>query len=144
MRILSIVIGLFIGLSSFAQPQLRSTKLNEIKQSLNSSISDKDRVLTLAAIVNEYSFTNFDSAYVYGNKALELARRIKYPSGEIKSMCVLGIALTRNGDMPKAIELELKALQLAQDLKLAVDEGFAYYSLCKSYFFLKDYETCIS
>ena len=99
---------------------------------------EQDRVLALTALCNEYSTVSFDSANKYGQRALELAKQTGFISGEIKSLCFLGIANTRHGEMAKALQLQFRGLQIARDNKMENDEALCLFGIGHSYFFLRD------
>jgi tetratricopeptide (TPR) repeat protein len=82
---------------------------------LSLSKEDTSRVLTMADLGYFYRYTNIDSAMFYGNKALALAQQIKFLRGEADALNKLGLTLREKGDLPKSLELQFKALKIAQD-----------------------------
>ena len=79
------------------------------------SKEDKSRVLIMARLCDVYSNHNIDSAIMYGTRALALAKRIGYLIGEVKCLVSLGNAFETKGDLPKALNEDYQALQLADE-----------------------------
>ncbi len=138
MKIRLIIISLFLSCTVFSQTQYNRTLIDSLKNVLLTTGKEQDRVLALAALCNEYSTVSFDSANKYGQQALQLARQTDFISGEIKSLCFLGIANTRHGEMAKALQLQFRGLQIARDNKMGNDEALCLFGIGHSYFFLRD------
>ncbi len=138
MKIRLIIISLFLSCTVFSQTQYNRTLIDSLKNVLLTTGKEQDRVLALTALCNEYSTVSFDSANKYGQRALELAKQTGFISGEIKSLCFLGIANTRHGEMAKALQLQFSGLQIARDSKMENDEALCLFGIGHSYFFLRD------
>jgi len=86
-----------------------------LKRELNRVISDTTRALIMAELSNEYR--NFsDSSLIFGQKALELSKKIKYPKGEAYALYALGNLYRLEGDFPKAMNTLLSGLHIAESL----------------------------
>ncbi len=86
-----------------------------LKRELNRGISDTARALIMAELSNEYR--NFsDSALIFGQKALELSKKIKFPKGEAYALYALGNFYRLEGDFPKAMNTLLAGLHIAEVL----------------------------
>ncbi len=138
MKIRLIIISLFLSCTVFSQTQYNRTLIDSLKNVLLTTGKGQDRVLALTALCNEYSTVSFDSANKYGQQALQLARQTDFIPGEIKSLCFLGIANTRHGEMAKALQLQFRGLQIARDNKMGNDEALCLFGIGHSYFFLRD------
>ena len=55
-----------------------------------------------------------DSARLYAEKGLTLARKIKYDKGEANCIRKLGVIMGETGNYPKSLELLLKALKICE------------------------------
>ncbi len=75
---------------------------------------DTSRVLALAHLSWTYAFIDFDSSAIYSQQALKLAQHVKFHKGEVRSLYGLGNAFQTKGEMPKALDLFFKALQMAE------------------------------
>ncbi len=58
-------------------------------------------------------------------RALTLARQINYPKGEAEALLLLGFTNEAIGNYPKALELNLKSLQIAENNDLKLIKGKA-------------------
>jgi two-component system, NtrC family, sensor kinase len=106
--------------------------------------NEHSQVMSMVRKCALYSKINFDSAKYFGSVAQKLSKQIDFLEGEINALCFLGVAYTRGGDFPKALQLEFDGLQLARDNKLKHAEALCLYSIAKSYNFLNDFPTAIS
>ncbi|HYM93518.1 MAG TPA: ATP-binding protein, partial [Chitinophagaceae bacterium] len=138
MKFKLIILNLFYSCAVLAQGENNNTIIDNLKNVLDTTKQDHERVLAMAALCNEYSTISFDSANKYGQRALKLAKQTNFISGEIKSLCFLGIASTRQGEMAKALQLQFRGLQIAQDNKLETDEAICLFGIGHSYYFLRD------
>ena len=144
MKLKLIIISFFLSCTVFSQTQYNSAIIDSLKNVLLTTGKEQERVLALTALCNEYSTVSFDSANKYGQQALELAKQTRFISGEIKSLCFLGIANTRHGEMAKALQLQYSGLQIAQDNKMENDEALCLFGIGHSYFFLRDNQKAIN
>jgi len=144
MKIRLIIFSLFLSCTVFSQTQYNRTVIDSLKNVLHTTGKEQDRVLALTALCNEYSTVSFDSANKYGQQALELAKQTDFISGEIKSLCFLGIANTRHGEMAKALQLQFSGLQIARESKMENDEALCLFGIGHSYYFLGDYPKAIN
>jgi signal transduction histidine kinase len=136
MKSILIVILFLMNALGFTQNNLNY--LDSIKLSLYLS-PDYKKVESMILLSGSYSTISYDSASMYGNKALNLAEQINYHKGRVAALCILGVANTRGGNLSKALEFEFKGLQIAKEHKLSDSEAMCYYSIGKSYYFLKDF-----
>jgi two-component system NtrC family sensor kinase len=110
---------LFALISSFGFAQDRK-QIDRLKLKLTVSKQDTNQVKILNVLCNGYRSLKPDSGFFYGQRALTLARQINYPRGEANALYLLGFTNEVIGNYPKALELHLKSLQIAEnnDLKL--------------------------
>ncbi len=129
---------LLLQVFSFAQSQLRFVNADSVKLELNSQ-PDTTRVLSYATLCFHYAFFQVDSALAYGQKAIHLANLIQFKKGEGAAMSSYGWALWASGIYDKAIESELKALNLYKDLKYYIGVSDTYDVLAVIYREVGDY-----
>ena len=72
-------------------------------------------MLILAELAETYRYRVPDSALLYGQRSLSLARQIKFFKGEVNALLSISVVMRELGNFPKALETALKALQIAQD-----------------------------
>ena len=74
---------------------------------------DTTRVLLMAELGLQFRNTNPDSSIFYGQKALTLAEQIKFLRGEAHAINTIALAMREKGELPKALELAMKAYKIA-------------------------------
>src|SRR5687767_76835 len=107
--ILLISVFTFSLIVAFSQ----NKRVESLKHQLAISKPDTSRVLVLAQLCNQLKYIIPDSALYYGQEALTLARQIKFPEGEAKSLYYLCVTNRAFGDHSKALELAFKGFQIA-------------------------------
>jgi signal transduction histidine kinase len=104
-----ILLATLIGRVGFGQNR---QEVDSLKHQFALVRHDTDRVIILVALSDKYRFT--DSAQIFGRQALTLARKIKYPKGEVRALTFLCRALAETGNLPKGFQGALTALQIAE------------------------------
>jgi len=88
-----------------------------LQHSLEVGSNDTTRVQTLNALAEYYVFSRQDSAIYYTTKGIEISEKINYPYGIFLGYARLSFILNTLSNYPKALEIALKALKLAEQLK---------------------------
>jgi signal transduction histidine kinase len=109
-QILLSAMMLVAGSYNYAQPAA------DVAALLASSQQDTNQVNRLIDLSEEYYFSKPDSCFLLANKAIELARKINYTSGELMGLNHAGEALRFLGDFPKALEMQFAALQINRQM----------------------------
>ena len=94
--------------------QNRVHEIDSLRHELSIGVQDTSRVLTMTGLANAYKFYKPDSSLYYAQQALALARQIKYPKGEFQALFMMGFTLGVVGNYTRALEIELKALRIAE------------------------------
>ena len=97
----------------FSQNQEQAA-IDSLKHLLPISSKDTSRVLALVQLSNAYNSYRPDSSIYYAQQALVLARKIKYPKGEFEALFRMGFTLGMVGNYPRALDMLLKALRIAE------------------------------
>ncbi|MDP9229262.1 MAG: two-component sensor histidine kinase, partial [Bacteroidota bacterium] len=105
---------------------------------------DTSRVLVMAELCYFFRYTNIDSSMFYGQSSLALAQQIKFPRGESNALNRLGLALREKGDLSKSLELQFKALKIAEDNSYIIETANCYRRIGLVYMDLKDYPKTLS
>lgn len=145
MRYLSIVlIGLFICRSAEAQNKDVLQK-DRLIYALQTAKDDSTRALVMTQLAESYRDDDLvrDSTFFYGQKALELSRKIGYASGEAKALLALSYYFFARGNYTNALELGLKALEIARVKGLRYDQAFAMIRIGNVYMNLKNYREAL-
>ncbi|WP_022822932.1 tetratricopeptide repeat-containing sensor histidine kinase [Hymenobacter norwichensis] len=127
---------LLVLLLPFSWATAQSPQTATVRQALAQATSDTSRVLLLANLSATYRYSHFDSVRWYAKQGLQLARRISYGKGEGRCLSRLAILLSERGNLPAALRLNLRALQLckaAQDYegtaRILNQTGLLYFAL---------------
>ncbi len=120
------LIGLFLIWSffqtGFAQgPQ--QAAIDSLKHELSISKIDTSNVLSMVELVDQYKYSNADSALYYAQEAFILSRKIEFRKGEFRSLLMMGFALSLASNHSRALELELKALRISEKYNFTIGRG---------------------
>lgn len=105
-----LVITLTVSKNSIAQ----KSKVDSLSRLLSSAKEDTSRVKYMWQIARDISLYNPDSALLISQKALYLARKIKYKEGESRSLGILANTFSKIGNYPRALEVYLEKLKLEE------------------------------
>jgi len=117
--------------------------IDSLQRQLALAKDDTSRVNAQAYLCLAYRLGNTDSSLFYGQQALTTARQINYPAGEILALSFLSITTQQMGNLPKALELAFKALQIGNANHLVNSEA-ALNAIGETYIILKDYPKALS
>ena len=104
---------------------------------------DTSRVKAQVCLCLAYRLGNTDSSLFYGQQALTAARQINYPAGEILALSFLSYTTQQMGNLPKALEMAFKALQIGNSNHLENSAG-ALNAIGETYIMLKDYPKALT
>jgi two-component system NtrC family sensor kinase len=79
--------------------------------------NDTNRVKLLLKVANKLYFYKPDISLEYSEKALRLARELKYNNGIVSSLGLAGESNRLTGDYPRALQYQLEALEISRQLK---------------------------
>jgi two-component system NtrC family sensor kinase len=96
-----------------APPAVSHVVLDSLRHLLKLPQTDYDRVLLLCQVSDQLWTQRTDSAAVYAQQALVLARRVHYRHGEGEALNRLGAAL-RESNLARALELFQQSLRIAR------------------------------
>jgi signal transduction histidine kinase len=100
---------------------------------------DTSQVLIMGQLSFHYRYSNIDSAIYYGQKSLALAQQAKFKRGEANALTHLGQAMREKGDLPKALELQMKGLEIAEANNYVIEKSTCLRRVGLVYMDLKDY-----
>jgi two-component system NtrC family sensor kinase len=139
-----ILLAALIGRVSFGQNARGRLIIDSLKRQLTIAKHDTSRVLIMAQLCNIYRVPQPDSALVFGQQALTLAQQIKFPKGEIRALAYMGRVQLEAGSLPKSLEMQFKALQIAEDNHLSAETATPLNYMGSVYFTLGNYPKAIS
>ncbi|HMH34469.1 MAG TPA: ATP-binding protein [Puia sp.] len=91
--------------------------LDSLLTQLHNTKEDTEKINTIGALAQYYSFVRFDSSLYYANQAIDLAEKSNYPYGIYLADRSLFFANNVLGNYPKALEWAFKELRIATRLK---------------------------
>jgi len=118
--------------------------IDNLKHQLAIAKDDTSRVKALAYLCLLYRLGNTDSSILYGQEALKSARQINYPTGEILALSYMSITMEQMGNLPKALEMAFKVLQIGKTNQLENKCEAALNAIGETYIILKDYPKALS
>jgi len=89
--------------------------IDSLQKQINITKSDTAKLVLTRMISRVHSEGNSDSAYYYGKKVLELARKLKLRLVEASALREMGYALMNMGNYPRSLQIILSALAIVQD-----------------------------
>ena len=90
--------------------------LDRLKLEIENSRNDSAISLLQMNVASYYLHRNADSAIFYANKAIASAERVNNPGLQINSMGIIIESLIYEGNLPRALEIALQAIDQAKDL----------------------------
>jgi two-component system NtrC family sensor kinase len=135
-------LGIILSLAwSIAFTQTKEA-IDNLHHQLAIAKDDTSRIKVQAYLCLLYRLGNTDSSIFYGQQALKSAQRINYLRGEILALGFMSITMEQMGNLPKALEMAFKALQIAKTNNLECEA--ALNAIGETYIILKDYPKALS
>lgn len=113
MRKIILFIFLFIAFSTVSGQSKK--KIDSLMTCLKTAKNNKSKVDVYNKLSYEYSTNDFKKSTYYAEKALFLAKKIRYQAGIITSYLRKGLAFDANSQLDKCIEIYNNALKLSQN-----------------------------
>jgi tetratricopeptide (TPR) repeat protein len=115
-RLFCISLFIFFNLYSFSQnPGHRRDSLLKI---LKSGQTDTSEIKTLNALAFYYAYENYDSAFLFANRARTLSDETKYANGIAEAELWIGTTLLNSGKPDEALTHLIKTSGLSSDKKI--------------------------
>ena len=123
-----IILNIFLltsSISVFGQSSSIGSKtmLDSLKQKLEFVHDDSLKLQIMLQIASSYRNMKPDSAIYYGQEALQLAKQVKDIPAQMGAMAFSGYALIRQGNLPKALELGIEAIEMGKNLPVRIAGG---------------------
>ncbi|MEO6405043.1 MAG: ATP-binding protein [Ferruginibacter sp.] len=135
-KILFLTLLLFGYANAFTQS---TQEITDLQHQLAIAKDDTSRIKAQIGLCYIYRLGNTDSSLLYGQRALKLSEQINYPRGEILALSFMGLTMQQLGNLPKALELAFKALEIGKTYHLERLTGAALNAIGETYIILKDY-----
>jgi signal transduction histidine kinase len=137
------IIFIFIFFTLYGEGFAQNKLTDSLKHLLIITKEDTSRVMTTIDMALQYRNTNPDSAIYYCDQALTLTRKIKFKRGEAYALTTMGLAMREKGELPKSLQLQIQALQIAESNNYTIEEAFCLRRIGLVYMDLNDYPICL-
>ncbi len=124
----------------FSQNKFTDSLLRQLPQAKD----DTSRVLIMGELSFHYRYINIDSAIYYGEQALLLSERIHFLRGEANALTHIGQAMREKGDLPRALELQIRARNIAKENNYTSEYATALRRIGLVYMDLRDFPKTLS
>ncbi|HEX3386632.1 MAG TPA: ATP-binding protein, partial [Mucilaginibacter sp.] len=131
---------LFLAICGFGQTR---DVVNSIRHDLYIAKDDTSKINAQIKLCLLYRLGNTDSAIYYGLKALKASEKINYLQGQVEANGFLAVTMEQLGDLPQALGMAFKALQIAKENNLENLSTGALNAIGETYIILKDYPKAI-
>jgi two-component system NtrC family sensor kinase len=101
----------------FSTLQGQNRQADSLKQVLEKTPQDTNRVNLLNAVASAYFFSKPDTSLVFAEEAIKLAKTLHYKKGEAIAMNNAGESLRFLGDYPRALKMQFDALEIHREMK---------------------------
>ena len=108
-----LVLSFFNTVYNHAQV-INSSTIDSLKIELSIATQDTIRASLMAEICQYYKWNRPDSAIHYGNKALLLAKQIKFPKAEIRALEGMVLTHLTIGNDSRALQINLEGIKIAE------------------------------
>jgi len=134
---------LLILLSCSFSSVFAQLKTDSLRQLLATTIEDTTRVRLLGVMARNYLYSKPDTAMFLAEQGVKLSRKIHFQSGELFCLRITANVFANTGNYPKALELYLQALKIAEEEKDDVRLGVSLSNLADLYFSAGDIKRSI-
>lgn len=134
-----IIIVFYFSSNALGNQHAQATSFNRI----NSLPDDSLKVFELNELSFKYLGTQLDTAYILGQRALDLSEEIKFEYGVAKSLFQLGLVLRYQSNYKKAIEYSKRAYDLFEGMNKSEEKARVLNSLGNIYKRIGDYNKSV-
>ena len=140
-KILIILILLFtVNLTVFSQDK---KKIDSLLNKLKIAKEDTNKVNLLNNLAYYYSKPNPDSAFLLGEEAFSLSKKINYTKGKALSMQNIAYTNYKNNDFAEALNFYHKSLDYFIEIKDSSEITITYTEIAKIHYRLNNYDNAI-
>ncbi len=114
--------------------------ISSLKKELNQETEQTRQIDIMNEITQIYQNHNIDSSIYYANICLKKSEEIGYIHGQVGALSFIANVFIVLGNLPKAMELSLKALEMAKDIPVRIAGiGASYDNIGSIYLIIGDY-----
>jgi two-component system, NtrC family, sensor kinase len=145
-----LIIGIFLftfNIALYGQGYNESliSLIDSLKLQIGQTQNDSIKAEIYNKIAENYLYNSPDSTIYYAEKALILAEKIKNVSMQMGAMGFTGGALIYKGNLPKALELGFRAIDMGKNIppRAGASIGPTYYNMGEIYSQIGDYNKAL-
>jgi len=120
-----------------------SDDVDSLRKQLSSTKPDSTKITLYLELASHSQFDDPDSAIFYAKKAFALARKSGRPVGEAWALRTMALAMRSYGNDPIALQINLKALRLAEKYDLKWDNALSRGQIGEIYASAHNYEKAL-
>jgi signal transduction histidine kinase len=141
-----LILLLFIGAKQTIAQSLDTIIANHnavtdsLKHALTQAKTDTSKIAIMVRLCNQYMFNKPDSAIFYGYRAINIAREVGFPKGEVDAIQSSAVALNTLGNFSKAFQITLQGVNLANKIGQKEMKGRLLVGLGNTYSNIGDYK----
>ena len=113
---------------------------DSLKQQLLSAKNDTSKIIILSQLCSNYTWSIPDSAFLFAQQELRIAKKIKSATWEALALSDLGGSLYVTGNYPSALDYTLQALTLAEKIHDTTTFVNCFYGLGSLYRDIGDFK----
>jgi signal transduction histidine kinase len=91
-------------------------KTDSLRRLLVTTNEDTSRVLLMEEIATTFIYSIPDTALFIAQQGLQLSNKIEYKKGQLLCLRVTGVVFQNTGNYPRALEIYLQALKIAEEI----------------------------
>jgi len=133
----------FVCRIGLAQVGGNTQHIDSLKLQLASAQKDTNKIWTLIALSERYTWSFADTAVMYAQQALQLSKELNFRKGEAFGMADWGSALTTLGNYTNALDFIYKSIVLFKELNDSLGLAYAHGALGICYRDQGDYKQAI-
>jgi len=118
--------------------------IDSLKNELSMVKTDTSRVLIMANLTEGYRGSKPDSAIFYAQQALQLTKKIQFPRGEVLALLGISVVMRELGNLPKALDVAMKAQKIAADHHYVYEEAFSLVRIANVYGAFKNFTEALN
>lgn len=143
-RYLHILFFLLVIASEAKQSHAQNKTIDSLLTHLNKDKEDTNKVIHLNKLCWEYqSIGNYDTAFRYGNAALQLAQQLNYSKGIATAYSIIGIIYSNQGNYDKSLENYFAALKIREETGDKQGSAASYNNIGTIYFTQGNYNKAL-
>jgi len=133
-----LLVLLFINPAVIAQNK-EQKRIDSLKMAAASKTDDTSKVNALSKLAFDLGVNDPQQALNYGEAAIKLAQKLKWPKGEANGLANTGYVYLQLSEYAKAIQHQEKALKIFEKIKYEYGMSRCYIIMANAYNYLSDH-----